>query len=75
VLAHAFLTILAMTMNDTEPDHDSGGLVPITPGEARRLFTALTTTASNTVGRILAWSRWRRREGSITAAHRPDLRL
>ncbi|MGI5191448.1 hypothetical protein ACQEVI_25135 [Promicromonospora sp. CA-289599] len=88
MLAHAFLTMLAMTMNDTEPDHDSVGLVPITLGEARRLFAALTATASKTVKRVLAWSRWRRRhqhrarrahyrrrEGSITAAHRPDLRL
>lgn len=37
-------------MNDAEPD-DGGGLIPITLGEARRLFTALTATASRTVER------------------------
>ena len=52
MLAHAFLTILATITKDTVPDHDSGGLVPITLGEARRLFTALTATASRTVERI-----------------------
>lgn len=84
MLAHAFLTILAILMNDAEPHHDGARLIPTTLGEARRLFTALTTTASRTVEQILAWSRWRRRhqhhaqrshhqrrEGSITAATDP----
>ena len=88
MLAHAFLTILATVMNDTEPDHDAAGLIPITLSEARRLFAALVTNAATTVDRILAWSRWRRRhqqrarrahyrrrEGSNTTAHRPELRL
>lgn len=88
MLARAFLTILATVMNDTEPDHDAAGLIPITLSEARRLFAALVTDTATAVDRILAWSRWRgrhqqrarrahyrRREGSNTTAHRPELRL
>lgn len=41
MLAHAFLTILAVVMNDTEPADDIAGLIAITLGEARRLFTIL----------------------------------
>jgi SRSO17 transposase len=87
MLAHAFLTILAVVMNDTEPADDTAGLIAITLSGARRLFAALAATVTTT-GHVLAWSRWRRRhqhrarrahyqrrEGSITAAHRPDLRL
>jgi len=87
MLAHAFLTILAAVMNDTEPTDDTTGLIAITLGEARRLFAALTPIAATTAQRVLAWSRWRRRhqhharrahyqrrEGSITAAHQPDPR-
>ncbi|MFE7503810.1 hypothetical protein [Promicromonospora sp. NPDC057488] len=73
MLAHAFLTFLAVVMNDAEPDGRAAGLVAAT---------------STSLERILGWSRWRRRhqhrarrghykrrEGSVTAAHRPDLRL
>ncbi len=56
---------------------------------ATAFTTTLERTAvSTTLERALAWSRWRRRhqlraqqahhqrrEGSVTAAHRPDLRL
>jgi hypothetical protein len=88
MLARAFLTILAAAMNDTEPALAAAGLITVTLGEARRLFAALATTVTTTVEHVLAWSRWRRRhqhrarrahykprEGTITAAHRPDLRL
>lgn len=57
MLAHAFLTILAIVMNDTEPADDATGLIAITLGEARRLFTALTATVTTTSERVLAWSR------------------
>jgi hypothetical protein len=88
MLAHAFLTFLAAVMNDAEPDKDCAGLVAISVGDVRRLFAALATAVSTTLERVLAWSRWRRRhqhraqrahyqrrEGSVNAAHRPDLRL
>ncbi|WP_425569990.1 IS701 family transposase [Promicromonospora umidemergens] len=88
MLGHALLTVLAVTMNDVEPIDDAAGLIAVTVGEGRRLFAALVATVSTTIERVLAWSRWRRRrqhrarrahyqrrEGSITAAHRPDLRL
>lgn len=88
MLAHTFLTILAAAMNDAEPTDDTAGLITITLGEARRLFTTLAPLATTTTARVLAWSKWRRRhqhraqrahyqrrEGSISAAHRPDLRL
>jgi hypothetical protein len=88
MLGHAFLTVLTVTMNDTEPIDDAAGLIAITLGEARRLFAALVGATTTTVERVLAWSRWRRRhqhraqrahyqrrEGNVTAAHRPDLRL
>ena len=45
MFAHAFLTILAVVMNDTEPYYNGADLVAIALGEARRLFTALTATA------------------------------
>ncbi|MDR7381703.1 hypothetical protein J2S48_001218 [Promicromonospora iranensis] len=89
MVAHAFLTVLPVVVNDAERVADGGsGMVAITLGEARRLFTRLLTRATTTLQHILSWSRWRlrhqrgarrahyqRREGSITAAHRPNLRI
>lgn len=83
MLAHAFLTILAVVMNEAEPDQ--AGLIAVTLAEARRLFTTLLARTAATTEQVLSWSRWRRRHQNRartahyrrrqTAGHNPDLRL
>lgn len=58
MLAHAFLTILAATIRDTEDD--TPGLIPITLAEARRLLLH-TWRRLQPVTHVLAWSHWRRK--------------
>jgi SRSO17 transposase len=52
MLAHAFLTVLAVVLNDTEPTDNTAGLIAITLGEARRLFAPAATFT--TTERVLA---------------------
>lgn len=54
MLAHAFLTILAVVMNEAEPDQT--GLIAVTLAEARRLFTTLLARTAATTEQILSWS-------------------
>lgn len=48
MLAHTFITVPTIVMNDTETATQAAGLVAITTGEARRLFTAIATAAHRT---------------------------
>lgn len=61
MLAHAFLTVMAITQPDSA--HDDG-LMALTRNEIRRLFSALTQAPHRPpidVMHRLHWSRWRRR--------------
>ena len=59
LLAHAFLTVLAVTQADDQ-NLDDDQLIPLTCNEIRRLFTGLCQQPPAL--RIqLHWSRWRRR--------------
>ncbi len=62
MLAHAFLSV--MTATQPAPHSDSGGLIPLTRNEIRRLFSVLIRAISRPVTDIahrLQWSQWRRR--------------
>jgi hypothetical protein len=48
------------TRERARPQTADTHLIPLTVNEIRRLFAKLITTAAHTVGRWLAWSRWRR---------------
>ncbi|WP_166848626.1 IS701 family transposase [Isoptericola sp. BMS4] len=83
MLAHAFLTVLAVIARSDTVHRP--GLIAITVAEARRLFNTLTRVAARNIGDVLAWSSWRRRHQArartshyhrrITAGQRHDLRL
>ncbi|MFJ9367812.1 IS701 family transposase [Nocardia sp. NPDC101769] len=58
MLAHAFLTVLAIAHHaDTSP----ADLIALTRNEIRHLFTTLVLTPACTVGHRMRWSHWRRR--------------
>lgn len=58
MLAHAFLTVLAITHPAEEPPAD---LIALTRNEIRHLLTTLVLTPARTLTHRLAWSLWRRR--------------
>ncbi|MGW4772953.1 IS701 family transposase [Nocardia sp. NPDC004278] len=58
MLAHAFLTVLAIVHPADEP---STGLIALTRNEIRHLFTTLAHIPVRTVAHRLSWSLWRRR--------------
>ncbi len=60
MLAHAFLTILAAAIRQTESQSHARGLIPITVAEARRLLLA-TWRRVQSLTDVLAWSHWRRK--------------
>jgi SRSO17 transposase len=67
MLAHALLSVMTATQPPPDPDT---GLIPLTRNEIRRLFTDLLTRTARTAGRILHWSRWRRRhQARAQASH------
>ena len=59
MLAHAFLTVLAIDQRTTEPTPD--GLITITRNEIRHLFAVIILTPIRTITHRLHWSTWRRR--------------
>jgi len=59
MLAHPFLTVLAIDQRTAEPTPD--GLITFTRNEIRHLFTILTLTPIPTIAYRLHWSTWRRR--------------
>lgn len=83
MLAHAFLTVLAAVARSGAGQQP--GLIAITLAEARRLFTALAASITQSTDDILHWSLWRRRHQArartahyrrrITAGHGHELRL
>ncbi|MBB4934446.1 hypothetical protein F4561_005266 [Lipingzhangella halophila] len=58
MLAHAFLTVLAIVMDAAGSTTDEAGLIAVTLAEARRRFTTLLARTTATTEQILAWSRW-----------------
>ncbi|WP_067684265.1 IS701 family transposase [Nocardia miyunensis] len=59
MLAHAFLTVLAITHHADAPA--SAGLIAVTRNEIRHLFTTLVRTPAGPLAHRLGWSLWRRR--------------
>lgn len=59
MLAHAFLAVATAIERQHTPRPD--GLIELTVHEFRRRFDALLLGPTNTMERLLAWSRWRRR--------------
>lgn len=60
MLAHALLTVLAITEHDQRPAVPETGIIALTCNEIHRLFNLLKPPAHD-VGHRLAWSLWRRR--------------
>jgi SRSO17 transposase len=59
MLAHAFLTVLAIDQHATEPAADD--LIAFTRNEIRHLLAVLVLTPIRTISHRLHWSTWRRR--------------
>lgn len=64
MLAHAFLTVLAITSTTTETD-----LIPLTRNEIRHLLTATALRSARTLTHLLHWSNWRRRHQHRARKH------
>ncbi|MBH0774687.1 hypothetical protein [Nocardia bovistercoris] len=58
MLAHAFLTVSAVTQPD---DPAPTELIALTRNEIRRLFTTLVSAPVHTLRHRMHWSHWRRR--------------
>ncbi len=66
MLAHAFLTALAITEPPPTTPASAGQpakttLIALTRNEIRHLFAVLVTRPARSIGHRLAWSTWRRR--------------
>jgi len=59
MLAHAFLTVLAIGQHATEPT--AADLIAFTRNEIRHLFAVLLLAPIQAIGHRLHWSTWRRR--------------
>ncbi len=59
MLAHAFLTVLAISEHTTEPVADDR--IAFTRNEIRHLFAVLLLPSIRAIGHRLRWSTWRRR--------------
>jgi SRSO17 transposase len=66
MLAHAFLAVMATAERAQSPP----GLIPLTLGEIRHLFTSLRPHRGHDPRHLLRWSRWRRQhQARARASH------